>query len=218
MKDKDHSCCQNKTSNSDKPMTHAAIYTCPMHPEIEQKAPGSCPKCGMALEPKDIPRSPTIAAIYTCPMHPEVIQDRPGSCPKCGMALEPKEPVGAEEGNPELEDMSRRFWISLLLSLPLAGFVMGEMLPIFNPLAHASWFRWLQLALATPVVLWGGWPFFQRAWQSILHRSPNMFTLIAMGTGAAYSFSVAATLFPQIFPESFQHDSINWDFFAWAHS
>lgn len=183
-------------------------YTCPMHPEIEKDMPGSCPKCGMVLELKDVPETPNTssAKIYTCPMHPEVVQDHPGSCPKCGMALEPKEPEGAEERNPELEDMSRRFWISLLLSLPLAGFVMGEMLPAFKSIAHESWFRWLQFALASPVVLWGGWPFFKKAWQSILHRSPNMFTLIAMGTGAAYLFSVIATLFPGIFPGSFRSE------------
>lgn len=147
---------------------------------------------------------PKQGAVYTCPMHPEIVRSAPGACPKCGMALEPKEVESGEEKNPELTDMSHRFWISLLLSLPLAAFSMGEMLPAFQTITHASWFRWLQLALATPVVLWGGWPFFERAWQSIRHRSPNMFTLIAMGTGAAYFFSVAATLFPQIFPDSFR--------------
>ena len=118
---------------------------------------------------------------YTCPMHPEIIQNHPGSCPKCGMALEPKEREAVEERNPELEDMSRRFWMSLLLVLPL----------VFTAMAGV---RWIQLILATPVVLWGGRPFFERAWQSLLHRSPNMFTLIAMGTGAAYFFSVFAVL------------------------
>src|SRR4051812_45263782 len=95
-------------------------------------------------------------AVYTCPMHPEVVSDKPGACPKCGMALEPKEVENVEEKNPELEDMSRRFWISFFLSLPLAIFTMGEMFPVFASIAHASWFRWVQFALATPVVLWGG--------------------------------------------------------------
>jgi Cu+-exporting ATPase len=120
------------------------------------------------------------------------------------MALEPQEAEISDEKNPELEVMSRRFRLSLVLSLPLAVFAMGEMLPAFETLAHASWFRGLQLALATPVVLWGGWPFFERGWQSVLHRSPNMFTLITMGTGAAYFFSAAVVLFPSIFPEPFR--------------
>lgn len=147
------------------------------------------------------------ATEYTCPMHPEVVQNKPGSCPKCGMALEPKEFQETDEANLELKNMSRRFWVCLALSLPLAMIAMGEMLPLFQKLAHASWFRWAQFILATPVVLWGAWPFFERAWQSVLHRSPNMFTLIAMGTGAAYFFSIVAVLFPQIFPESFRDGS-----------
>lgn len=149
---------------------------------------------------KDLPQ----AGSYTCPMHPEVIQDHPGACPKCGMALEPKEADQPEEKNHELETMSRRFWVCLALSLPLMALAMGEMMPVFHKIAHQPWIRWLQLALATPVLLWGGWPFFQRAWASVLHRSPNMFTLIAIGTGAAYFFSVVAVLFPEMFPESFR--------------
>jgi len=152
---------------------------------------------------------PKQGAIYTCPMHPEIIQNAPGDCPKCGMALEPKEVEAGEEKNLELENMSRRFWICLFLSLPLAVFAMGEMLPLFRSISHAPWFHWMQLVLATPVVLWGGWPFFQRAWQSVIYRSPNMFTLIAMGTGVAYVFSVAAVLFPQIFPQSFRNEDGN---------
>jgi len=208
-KEEDRHCCKDKPSPVLKsPQKHNGIYTCPMHPGIEQNGPGSCPKCGMALEPKEIQETAAASAVmYTCPMHPEIVRNAPGNCPKCGMALEPKETEAAEEKNPELEDMSRRFWISLILSLPLAGFAMGEMLPAFQVIAHASWFRWLQLVLATPVVLWGGWPFFERAWQSVLHQSPNMFTLIAMGTGAAYAFSVAATLFPEIFPRSFRSEN-----------
>jgi P-type Cu+ transporter len=141
---------------------------------------------------------------YTCPMHPEIVQDHPGTCLKCGMALEPMASEHAEEKNPELQDMSRRFWISAALALPLAVIAMGEMFPPFQSIAHAAWYRWLQIALASPVVFWGGWPFFQRAWQSLIHRSLNMFTLIAMGTGAAYFFSLAAVLAPHLFPESFR--------------
>lgn len=196
-------CCHNSQQGGKAPVTGTGAFTCPMHPEIISDKPGICPKCGMALEAIEI--QPTSGSlIYTCPMHPEIVRDRPGSCPKCGMALEPKETEGSEERNPEFDDMSKRFWISLILSLPLAVFVMGEMLPAFQAFTHAAWFRWLQLAIATPVVFWGGAPFFQRAWQSLIHRSPNMFTLIAMGTGAAYFFSIAAVIFPQIFPESFR--------------
>ena len=131
---------------------------------------------------------------YTCPMHPEVRQQGPGSCPKCGMDLEPETVSAEEEESPELRDMTRRFWISLCLTIPLLVIAMAEMHGLI----------WLQLALATPVVLWGGWPFFQRGWASIVHRSPNMFTLIATGTGVAYLYSVVAALAPNIFPESFR--------------
>lgn len=203
-----HKCCQDKNQKLKQgdQSKDVGTYTCPMHPEIISDKPGACPKCGMALESKEVQVSTLASLIYTCPMHPEIVRNAPGNCPICGMNLEPKETGEAEEKNPELEDMSRRFWISLLLSLPLAAFVMGEMLPILKSIAHESWFRWAQLALASPVVLWGGWPFFKRAWQSILHRSPNMFTLIAMGTGAAYFFSIIATLFPGIFPSSFRSE------------
>lgn len=204
----EHSRCQHSTEPPKAPAQGVSVpYTCPMHPEVISDKPGACPKCGMALETKEIQETTAASAVvYTCPMHPEIVRNAPGNCPICGMTLEPKETGEAEEKNPELEDMSRRFWISFLLSLPLAIFVMGEMLPLLQNITHESWFRWLQLALASPVVLWGGWPFFQRAWQSILHRTPNMFTLIAMGTGAAYFFSVIATLFPEIFPRSFRSE------------
>jgi P-type Cu+ transporter len=138
--------------------------------------------------------SPYGPTTYTCPMHPEVRQHGPGSCPKCGMDLEPETVSAEEEESPELRDMTRRFWISLCLTIPLLVIAMAEM--------HGL--SWLQLVLATPVVLWGGWPFFQRGWASIVHRSPNMFTLIATGTGVAYLYSVVATLAPDIFPESFR--------------
>jgi P-type Cu+ transporter len=202
-----HDCCKDKNQKpGDKLQPALGPYTCPMHPEVISEKPGACPKCGMALEPKEIQVSSS-TSIYTCPMHPEIVRKAPGNCPKCGMALEPKEVAATDKNNSELEDMSRRFWISLALSLPLAAFAMGEMLPSFQVIAHASWFRWLQVALATAVVLWGGWPFFKRAWQSVIHKSPNMFTLIAMGTGAAYFFSLVAVLFPRIFPESFRDEN-----------
>jgi Cu+-exporting ATPase len=150
---------------------------------------------------------PGTAAIYTCPMHPEIRQPGPGNCPICGMALEPRTvSAEAEEDDTELRDMTRRFWISLLLSLPLLAFAMSDMLPS-NPLRHVTSPRaiaWFQLVLATPVVLWGGWPFFERAWVSILNRSLNMFTLIALGTGAAWAYSIVATVAPDLFPESFR--------------
>jgi Cu+-exporting ATPase len=141
------------------------------------------------------------SAYYTCPMHPQILQIGPGSCPICGMALEPVEVSADAEADPEYESMSRRLWVSAALSLPLLAIAMGGdlyKLP-FSPLMR----NWIELALATPVVSWGGWPFFERFWMSLLNRSPNMFTLIGLGTGAAYLDSLAATIFPQIFPASF---------------
>lgn len=179
-------------------------YICPMHPEVRQNGPGSCPRCGMALEPETI-TPPVTRTEYTCPMHPEIVRSEPGACPICGMALEPREITGTES-NPELADMSRRFWISVALSIPLLALMVSEFLPGM-PLQHvlsAQTWAWLESALATPVVLWCGWPFFERAWQSLVHRSPNMFTLIALGSGAAYVYSVTATIAPQAFPASFR--------------
>jgi Cu+-exporting ATPase len=138
------------------------------------------------------------AARYTCPMHPEVVSDKPGSCPKCGMALEPVAPGAEEEESPELNDMTRRFWVSLVLTLPV--FVIAML--------HIERLAWLELVLATPVVLWGGAPFFVRGWQSLIHRSLNMFTLIAIGTGVAWAYSILAVVAPGIFPPSF-HDLRN---------
>lgn len=145
---------------------------------------------------------------YTCPMHPEVVQKGPGTCPKCGMALEPVQP-GAEEGpDPELLGMQRRFWIGAALALPVFVIAMAGLIPLASLThwlhEHMGLLNWLQLALATPVVLWCGWPFFQRAWLSLFHRSPNMFTLIALGVGAAYGYSVLATVTPWIFPAGFR--------------
>ncbi|MBW8064648.1 MAG: heavy metal translocating P-type ATPase [Nitrospira sp.] len=180
-------------------------FTCPMHPEVHQTAPGSCPSCGMALEPAvSMPKATKTE--YVCPMHPEIVRDEPGSCPMCGMALEPRTISLEEEVNPELVDMTRRFWISLVLAAPLVILAMAEMIPgqPVQRMLGANLIPWIQLVLATPVVLWGGWPFFQRGWASIVNRSLNMFTLIALGTGTAYVYSSVATLLPGIFPDSFR--------------
>jgi Cu+-exporting ATPase len=159
----------------------------------------------MALEPES-PVLPATKTEYTCPMHPEIVRPGPGHCPICGMALEPRTVTLGEEENPELRDMTRRFWVSTALTVPLLAIAMGSMLsPHAFMSAPWNWgLPWLELLLATPVVLWGGWPFFQRGWASIVNRSTNMFTLIAMGTGVAYLYSVVATLFPGIFPPSFR--------------
>jgi Cu+-exporting ATPase len=142
---------------------------------------------------------------YVCPMDPDVVSDRPGPCPKCGMALEPRTILAEEGPNPELVDMARRFWVGLLLSVPLFFLAMGGMIyPPLEDFLHQPLTMWGQLILASPVVLWCGWPFFQRAWVSLVNRSPNMFTLIALGVGASYFYSVIATVAPQVFPEGFR--------------
>ncbi len=182
----------------------AAVYKCPMDPEVRQDHPGPCPKCGMALEP-DVPAAPATRTEYTCPMHPEIIRAEPGSCPICGMALEPRTAV-VEEENPELVSMTRRFWVSVALAIPVLFLGMSDVIP-GQPVQRILSMRaigWIELALATPVVLWGGWPFFERGWASLVNRSLNMFTLIALGTGTAYVYSVIAVLFPGIFPASFR--------------
>jgi Cu+-exporting ATPase len=186
------------------PTAAPSTYTCPMHPAVRQPGPGSCPKCGMALE-SESPAAPAERLEYTCPMHPEIVRTVPGACPICGMALEPRT-VTKEEANPELVDMTRRFWISAALTAPLVVLAMSRM--VFAEQMH-SWlprrvFSLVEFALATPVVVWCGWPFFVRLWHSIGNRSPNMFTLIGIGTGAAYLHSSIATFFPGIFPESFR--------------
>jgi P-type Cu+ transporter len=183
----------------------AAIYTCPMDPEVRQQGAGACPKCGMALEPLDVGAELTRTE-YTCPMHPEIVREEPGSCPICGMALEPRIVTLTEEDNPELKNMTRRFWAGATLTLPVLVIAMSEMIPgqPLHATVSASLLTWFQFILSTPVVLWCGWPFFQRAWASVVNRSPNMFTLIGIGVGTAYVYSVAATLFPEHFPDSFR--------------
>lgn len=180
----------------------AAAYVCPMCPEIRETKPGACPSCGMALEP-EVPAALTRTE-YTCPMHPEIVRPEPGSCPICGMALEPRAVTAKEEVNPELRDMTRRFWVSVALTAPLLAIAMASMLRphAFMTFYAGAGLNWLEFVLATPVVLWCGLPFFQRFWTSILKRSPNMFTLIGLGTGIAYVYSVIATIAAGIFPAS----------------
>ena len=183
----------------------AAKYICPMCPGVESARPAACPKCGMALEPA----APALARArvrYTCPMHPEIVQDAPGDCPKCGMALEPMA-ISAEEKNPELADMSRRFWIGTAFTVPLLIVAMAGYLPGMAALAAWGSAHWLELTLATPVVLWAGWPLLERGAKSFATRNLNMFTLITIGVVAAYAYSVVATLAPGAFPGAFRDES-----------
>lgn len=185
----------------------SSTYTCPMHPEVRQEGPGNCPKCGMVLETVEV-EAPQQRVEYICPMHPEVVSEKPGNCPKCGMTLESRTLTGAEQEdeNPELADMNKRFRVSAALVIPLLVISMGHMIPgsPLTSLASSKGFNWIQLALATPVVLWGGWPFFDRAWQSLVHRSLNMFSLIGLGVSVAYSYSIVAVFFPDVFPAAFR--------------
>jgi P-type Cu+ transporter len=180
-------------------------YTCPMDPEVRQNGPGACPKCGMALEPA-VPQVTPAATTWTCPMHPEIVRDAPGSCPICGMALEPMSVVADEEDNPELTDMTRRLQVSTMLTVPLVVVAMGHLLPgrPLERLIAPGTLRSTELLLATPVVLWAAWPFFVRGWRSIVNRHLNMFTLIALGVGVAFVYSVTGTLLPGMFPPSFR--------------
>src|SRR6267154_2935669 len=205
-----HSCCDDH--HDERAMSVAAVesrqlgkrYFCPMCEGVESDTPGSCPKCGMTLERNPVFREPK-KIIYTCPMHPQIEQDHPGNCPICGMTLEPKTQIaGNEEENAELRDMTRRFWIGAVLALPVFVLGMAHVFPNAPIWVAGDWSRWLQFLLSTPVVLWCGWPFFVRGWQSICNRSPNMFTLIAMGVGVASIYSAVVMLAPGIFPASFQ--------------
>ncbi len=176
------------------------MYTCPMHPEVRLPAPGNCPKCGMTLEPVAPAATSSSATEYTCPMHPQIVRNEPGSCPICGMALEPRN--APSEDNTELNDMTRRFWVSAALALPVFVMAMvSELTPQFVPdFVSMTVLQWLEFALSTPAVLWGGWPIFHRGWASVVNRSLNMFTLIALGVGVAWIYSVVAMLLPGIFP------------------
>jgi Cu+-exporting ATPase len=190
-------------------------YTCPMHPEIVRDAPGSCPKCGMALTP--IRDATPRAAEYTCPMHPEIRSPQPGSCPKCGMALVPIAGTG-ETDDSELHDLTRRLWSGVALSIPLVVLAMSPMIGIHDLFGLQPRPRgWIEFALGTPVVLWVGWPILHKFWLSIAHRALNMYTLIGLGVGLAYLFSLAAVLMPGWFPQEFrEHDGAVGTYFEAA--
>ena len=202
----EHSCCggHGHAAQDVKPSA-AAKYFCPMCPGVESDKPGTCPKCGMALE-----RNPAFRAaakkIYTCPMHPEIEQDGPGACPKCGMALEPKTVGGADEDEDgELRDMTRRMWIGAVLTAPVLVLAMGGMLPGAPAWMEGVTARWVQFALTTPVVLWAGAPLLARGWRSLRTRHLNMFTLIGIGVSAAFASSVVAMLAPGLAPHALRH-------------
>jgi len=199
-------CCGHCDLDEDAPVKgvthadHSAIYTCPMHLEIEQVGPGNCSKCGMALELKDIPLVQSKTQ-YTCPMHPEILQDEPGNCPKCGMTLEPTV-VTIEEDNPELDDMTRRFKWSAVLAIPVFLLAMiTDLTPQWLPagLSMQS-VQWIEFLLGSPVIVWGGWPFYVRAVQSVRTWNLNMFTLIGLGVSVAYVYSIIAMFIPNLFP------------------
>jgi len=191
-----------------RPDAAEADYICPMDPEVRQTKPGACPKCGMALEAA-APATPATKTEYVCPMHPEIVRSEPGSCPICGMALELRVVSAAEKENPELTSMAGRFWVSVVLTAPVFLAAMSAYLPSapLERLISPRALSWAELILATPVVLWGGWPFFVRGWQSIVNRSLNMFTLIGLGVAVAYLYSVVAAVAPEIFPPSIRDPS-----------
>jgi len=178
-------------------------YTCPMHPEVRQPGPGACPKCGMALEPLEAPAA-VGKSEYVCPMHPEIVRDAPGECPICGMALELRTAAIEAEENPELVDMTRRFWVATILAIPVFLSAMGaEFFPnLVDAVIQPRMRQWLELLIASPAVLWGGWPFYVRGWRSVATWNLNMFTLIGLGVAVAWFYSIVATLAPGIFPAS----------------
>src|SRR5438034_9735886 len=220
-----HSCCGSH--HRDQAISFAAAesrqpgkkYFCPMCEGVESDTSGSCSRCGMTLE-----RNPAVLEpnkiIYTCPMHPQIQQDRPGICPICGMTLEPKTVgVGDEEERRDVNSLSRKFWIALVLTIPVLILAMGHAIPglHLDAIVPRQIGKWIEFGLTTPVVLWAGGFFFTRAWQSIVNRSLNMFTLIAVGVGAAYFYSVVAVIAPGIFPESFRrHGEVDLYFEAAA--
>jgi len=211
-------------------------YVCPMHPDVRAHAPGRCPKCGMSLVPEDElskhrhgspataghaaaaePHTqPAQTALWTCPMHPEVISDKPGDCPKCGMALVPV--GGAVEDDTELRDLTRRFWVGVALSMPLMVLAMSPMVGITDPFGLMPRPRsWIEFVLGTPVVLWVGWPILRKFWLSLRTRALNMYTLIGLGVGLAYLFSLAAVFLPGLFPAEFrEHDGAVGTYFEAA--
>lgn len=206
-----HDCCHHGSEEGEHPKTltsasSTAKYYCPMCEGVESENPGDCPKCGMRLE-RNPAYLPTIKTIWTCPMHPEVQQDHPGSCPKCGMSLEP---VGGdsedEEEKAEILALKRKTLFAGIFTVPVLLLAFDSMVPGFS---LDRWLSpelqgWLEFLFATPVILWAGWMFFTRGWQSIVNRSLNMFTLIMLGVGAAYTYSLMAVIVPGIFPDSFR--------------
>ncbi len=203
------------TPSAAAPVTSGTRYTCPMHPEIVRDAPGSCPKCGMTLIPIRDAIPP--AAEYTCPMHPEIRSPQPGSCPKCGMALVPVAGTG-EADDAELRDLTRRLWAGVALSIPLVVLAMSPMIGFHDLLGLQPRPRgWVEFVLGTPVVLWVGWPILSKFWFSLAHRALNMYTLIGLGVGLAYLFSLAAVLAPAWFPPAFrEHDGAVGTYFEAA--
>ncbi len=203
---KDQGCEHQHAKKSTQPDNSDAMYFCPMCPGQEQQGPGTCKVCGMALDPvaASALREKTE---YVCPMHPEVVSDEPGPCPKCGMALEPRT-VSLEEENPELDDMSRRLKVSTVLAVPVFILAMvADLIPSWLPSGLSmSMVQWIEFVLATPVILWGGWPFFERFALSIKTWNLNMFTLVGLGVGVAWIYSVVALLLPEIFPPIMQMD------------
>jgi len=203
---KDQTCEHEHSARPTSPVDVDAMYFCPMCPGQEQQGPGICKSCGMALEPM---AAPTLKekTEYVCPMHPEVVSDGPGACPKCGMALEART-VTLDEGNPELDDMSRRLKVSTVLAVPVFILAMvADLAPSWLPSALTmSMVQWVEFVLATPVILWGGWPFFERFWLSVKTWNLNMFTLVGLGVGVAWIYSVVALLLPGVFPPIMQMD------------
>ena len=201
---KDQACHHDHAKKPALPDNPDATYFCPMCPGQEQQGPGTCKVCGMALEPMATPVL-NQKTEYVCPMHPEVVSDAPGACPKCGMALEARSIDVAEE-NPELDDMSRRLKVSAALALPVFLLAMtADLAPSWLPSSlDMGTVQWIEFVLATPVILWGGWPFFERFWLSVKSWNLNMFTLVGLGVGVAWIYSVVALLFPALFPPVMQ--------------
>ncbi len=199
-------CSESCKKKFEKDPAHYAPAAQPESPESHKHAAAECPTCGRPLIPEESHEHAAKKIEWTCPMHPEIVRDAPGSCPICGMALEPKTISLEEEENPEFIDMARRFKISVILTIPLVYIAMGAYIPAISPEKFLPMriLKWLELILATPVVLWGGWPFFVRGWKSIVTWNPNMFTLIGLGVAIAYVYSLAAALFPGIFPPAFR--------------
>ena len=220
IKHAEHSCCGGIDAGKAVTPSVSANYFCPMCPGVESDQPGDCPQGGMALERNPASKS-TAKVIYTCPMHPEVQQDHPGDCPKCGMALERMAISAADtdDENAELRDLTRRLWIAAALTLPVFVLAMAHLIPAVG---HDSWLtstasRWLQFGLSTPVALWAGWPFFRRGWRSLVTWHLNMFTLITIGVGTAFVYSVVAMVAPGIFPPAMRpHGAVDIYFEAAA--